>query len=413
MSSLSPMVAGFDRLAPVLRAGGQPVRVAEQVADLRMFLDRVPDPRQRRGVRHTLRSILAITAAAVAAGRRSFTAIGEWAADLPVKVMQALEVRFDSRRGCHVPPDESTLRRVLSDIDGDALDTAICAWLHHHQDRPAADDDLPAAIAVDGKSLRGTFTRTGGNTGIHLLAAFWHDHGTVAAQRHVGSTGGEIPGFAPMLDQIDLTGIVVTGDALHAQRDHARYLHHRGAHYIMPITTGWPILYPQLDALPWHDIPTLTFTERGHGRTEHRTIQLAPLADPATGDPGYPPVDFPHATHAFLVERYTTCHTTGTHRAHTVLGLTNLTGPAAHPARIHHYLRGHWQIENRLHWVRDVTYREDHSRARTGTAPRAMATFRNLAISALRLAGHPNIAAALRYIANNTTRPLTLLGIPT
>ena len=81
------------------------------------------------------------------------------------------------------------------------------------------------------------------------------------------------------------------------------------------------------------------------------------------------------------------------------------------PAQIAGYLRGHWEIENRLHWVRDVTYGEDHSRIRTGTAPRAMASLRNLAISALRLAGQHNIAAALRHMARHPTRPLTLLGI--
>jgi hypothetical protein len=71
----------------------------------------------------------------------------------------------------------------------------------------------------------------------------------------------------------------------------------------------------------------------------------------------------------------------------------------------------HWEIENRLHWVRDVSYGEDASRVRTGTAPRVMASLRNLAISALRLTGHTNIAAALRHTTRNPARPLTLLGI--
>ena len=74
--------------------------------------------------------------------------------------------------------------------------------------------------------------------------------------------------------------------------------------------------------------------------------------------------------------------------------------------------RGHWGIENRLHWVRDVTYGEDTSRVRTGTAPRVMAAFRNLAISALRLAGHAGITTGLRHMARNHTRPSTLLGVP-
>ncbi|MFI7679592.1 transposase [Actinophytocola sp. NPDC049390] len=85
----------------------------------------------------------------------------------------------------------------------------------------------------------------------------------------------------------------------------------------------------------------------------------------------------------------------------------------ATPTQITNLLRQHWHIENRLHWVRDVTYTEDHSHLRTGTAPRAMASLRNLAISALRQTGWTNIAQALRHMSRDTTRPLTLLGIPT
>ncbi|PPK65783.1 DDE family transposase [Actinokineospora auranticolor] len=85
-------------------------------------------------------------------------------------------------------------------------------------------------------------------------------------------------------------------------------------------------------------------------------------------------------------------HTTGTHRAHAALGLTNLPTELAHPARIATHVRNHWHIENRLHWVRDVTFHEDHSRVRTGNAPRVMASPCNLAISALRRHGWNNTA---------------------
>jgi predicted transposase YbfD/YdcC len=91
--------------------------------------------------------------------------------------------------------------------------------------------------------------------------------------------------------------------------------------------------------------------------------------------------------------------------------VTNLPATHTRPTQLASDLRGHWHIENRLHWVRDVTFGEDASRPRTGTAPRAMASLRNLAISALRLTGHTNIAAGLRHMARHPTRPLTLLGI--
>lgn len=270
----------------------------------------------------------------------------------------------------------------------------------------------PTAIAVDGKSVRGTFTRAGG-TGVHLLSAFTHNNtttgtgGTVTAQRQVTIGTSEITWFPTLLDQIDLTNTVVTADALHTTRDHARYLHTRSADYVFTVKENQHHLYHQLDTLPWHEAPTLVFTDRGHGRTEKRTVQVLPLGNYL----GYPRITFPHATHAFLIERYVTHHTTRKTSAHAALGITSLTGHAAHPAHIHRYIRGHWQIENRLHWVRDVTYREDHSRIRTGTAPRIMASLRNLAISALRLTGHTSIATGLRHMSRDMTRPLTLLGI--
>lgn len=394
--SSCPIPAALDRLALV---------ADDRIADLREFVVRVPDPRARRGVRHSLASILLLAATAVAAGARSFTAIGEWAADAPQRVLKRLGTRFDHRQKRHVAPDESTMRRVMSRVDGDRIDALVSAWLDQHLPGPEPADP-PRAVAVDGKSVAGTFGRTGGS-GVHLVAALRHDTGTVAAQLQV-SSGHERAAFEPLLNQLDLAGTVVTADALHTTRDHALFLHYRKAFYLFTVKTNLQLVHSQLDALPWHTIPRLEFSESGHGRTERRTVQVTPLGDYL----GYPVVDFPYVTHAFLIERYTTCRSTGIRSAHTALGITNLPPQHAHPRNIHHYVRGHWNIENRLHWIRDVTYGEDSSRVRTGTAPRTMASLRNLAISALRLNGHTNIAAGLRAMARNPTRPLQLLGIP-
>lgn len=396
----------------------------EQVADLRDYLSRVPDPRDRRGVRHPAGSLLALAAAAVLAGARSFAAIGEWIADVPQRVLAVLGARFDACRDHYVAPDESTVRRLTQQVDGDLLDAAISGWLIQHTtgqpDDTGQPDNAPmAAIAVDGKSLRGTFARTGG-MGVHLPAAITHttgenhsdgtvSDGTVLAQRQVEQKTSEIAWFAPMLDEIDLTHTVVTADALHTTREHARYLVQRGGHYVFTVKENQHRLYGLLDSLPWHEIPTYTTDDRDHGRTERRTIQLAPLGDYL----GYPVIDFPYATHAFLIERDTGHHTSGKRSAYAALGITSLPAESAHPVQVAAYVRNHWHIENRLHWVRDVTFGEDASRVRTGTAPRVMASLRNLAISTLRRHGWGNIAQGLRYMARNPTRPLALLGIPT
>jgi hypothetical protein len=139
----------------------------------------IPDPRDRRGRRHTLASVLAVSAAAVAAGARSVTAIAEWATDAPWPVLAALGVRCDPlTRRCQVP-GEATIRRVLARADGARFDRAIGAWL---ADRLRPPGPRRRVLAVDGKTLRGS-ARDGRQ--VHLLAALDHQDGAVLAQRQV------------------------------------------------------------------------------------------------------------------------------------------------------------------------------------------------------------------------------------
>lgn len=347
--------------------------------------------------------MLTMAAAAVAAGARSVTAIWEWVADLPQWVLAALGARFDPRRNRYVAPSEAALRRALTRVDGDELDAAISAWVTHHAGTGEAGAEEWAAVALDGKTLRGTVGRAGG-AGVHLLSALTHQRGTVAGQRLVPIGSSEIAEFAPLLDPIELAGVVVTADALHTTRDHATYLHRRSAHYVFTVKKNQHRLHARLATLPWPQAAHHTTTDIGHGRLEQRTIEVLP----APTD-----LNFPGATQVFQITRYRTDRTTGTRENHTWTGVTTLTPTQATPAQITDLLRRHWEIENRLHWVRDVTYGEDTSQVRTGTAPRAMASLRNLAISALRQTGWTNIAQALRHMTRDTTRPLTLLGINT
>ncbi len=253
---------------------------------------------------------------------------------------------------------------------------------------------------MDGKSLRGTFAPTGG-TGVHLLSALTHRNATVLAQRQVTAGTSEISWMQPLLDTLDLTGVVVTADALHTTRSLARHLDQRGADYVFTVKADQHRLHTRLTTLPWPQATRHTSTGIGHRRLEHRTIETMPAPDN---------LDFPHAATVFQITRYRTDRATGV-RETTPATASPGCPPAPTPATIAGHLRGHWDIENRLHWVRDTTYHEDHSRVRTRTAPRAMASLRNLAISAPRTAGHTSIAAALRHTARNTTRPLTLFGI--
>jgi DDE_Tnp_1-associated len=198
-SSPIPAAAADPDHARPLAVGGCP-GLLERLAML-------PDPRDRRGRRHPLASVLAVSAAAVAAGARSVTAIAEWATDAPWPVLAALGVRGDPlTRRCQVP-GEATIRRVLARIDGDAVDATVGAWL---ADRLRPPPRPRRVLAVDGKTLRGS-ARSGHQ--VHLLAALDHQDGAVLAQRQVDGTPGAVPGFQPLLDGLDLAGVVVTADA--------------------------------------------------------------------------------------------------------------------------------------------------------------------------------------------------------
>ena len=356
----------------------------------------IPDPRDRRGRRHTLASVLAVSAAAVVAGARSVTAIAEWATDAPWPILAALGVRGDPlTRRCHVP-GEATIRRVLARVDGDAVDATIGAWL---ADRLRPPPRPRRVIAVDGKTLRGS-ARDGRQ--VHLLAALDHHDGAVLAQRQVDGAPAEVPAFQPLLTGLDLAGVVVTADALHTQRDHAAFLVDRGADYLLVVKANQPALHAQLAGLPWRTIPVMDRTrDHGHGRVEIRTLKVAAVAG----------LYLPHAAQAIQVIRRVRTPGSRRWRTVTVYAVTSLALGTASPAQLAGWLRGHWRIENRLHWVRDVDFGEDASTARTGSLPRVMASLRNLAIGALRLAGHPNLAAALRHTGRDPTRPLAILGL--
>ena len=154
-------------------------------------------------------------------------------------------------------------------------------------------------------------------------------------------------------------------------------------------------------ALPWKQVPAGHVQDsRGHGRIEKRIIKAVTVTAGLA---------FPHAAQAIQVTRRSRRLNGRKWRTETSYAITSLATGQAKPAQLAGWIRGHWTIENKLHWVRDVTFGEDASTARTGTGPHVMATLRNLVISIVRLAGHASIAATLRRTARSPTRAFRLL----
>jgi predicted transposase YbfD/YdcC len=144
--------------------------------------------------------------------------------------------------------------------------------------------------------------------------------------------------------------------------------------------------------------------EGGHGRIERRELVCSEVMAGKTG--------FPDLGQIFRIERERITKKTGKRTVEVVHGITDLTGKQAGPKKLLALTRGHWGIENRSHYVRDVTYDEDRSQVRNGTVAQVMAAIRNTAIGLMRLAGRTNIAAATRYYAACPREALRLLGLP-
>jgi predicted transposase YbfD/YdcC len=322
IAAVADQVGGFELPDPVVVAPG-----------LQDVLGGAADPRKRRGVRHGLVVVLTVAVCAVAAGARSFVAVTEWVADLPVEVATMLGT---GRRR----PSESTIRQVLAKIDADRFDAVIGAFVQ----RPcagAAPAGRRRVLAVDGKNLRGS--RHAGSDGVevagrHLLAEIDQHTRVVLGQTAVDGKTSEINRFTPLLDTltgIDLAGVVITADALHCQRQH-----------VADLKGNQPRLRRQLAGLPWRQIEQgHRHTETGHGCREIRTLNAVTIADG---------IKFPHARQAIQITRRTRPVSSGTGRkgrwrTETVYAITDLAPHEARPEELAAWIRGHWQIENGLH----------------------------------------------------------------
>lgn len=368
-------------------------------------LAELSDPRDDRGKRHPLPAILALACAGMLCGYRTYGAIAEWGRNYGQSLVQALG--FTRER----TPCAGTLHTVLCRLDRVELEARLGEWaegvMASTPDSGAAGRE---AIAIDGKALRGS--RRQGAAGAHLLSALSHRLGLTLAQCGVEDKTNEIPAITEILRGLVLEGRVITMDALHTQRETARAILEGGGDYVMIVKGNQPRMLADIELI--FQTGQIRAEERravaetvdvGHGRIEHRRLTASSeLA-------GYS--DWPGMAQVLRIERSAIIKKTGEVRDEVVYGVTSLPPDEADPHRLMDFVRCHWHIENRSHWVRDVTFDEDRSQVRCGSIPEVMAALRNAAIGLMRWAGEDNIAAACRRFAAQPWSALALLGIPT
>jgi predicted transposase YbfD/YdcC len=360
----------------------------------------IPDFRKPRGKRHPLTAIFALACCAMLCGARSYSAMAEWGRNYGTRIAQALGFT-------HATPCAATLHTIFRHVDRDEFESHLGAWADSVVGSlPAAPEAPEPAVALDGKTLRGS--KKQGAPGTHLLSALAHQVGVTLAQHAVDDKTNEITAVETILAQLVLEGRIVTMDALLTQRHVAQMIVDKGGDYVMIVKDNQPQLRADIELVftlpPLGDRQdTARTVDIGHGRIEQRNVTTSAALV------GYS--DWPGLAQVFELGRHVLIQKTGEERVEVVYGVTSLSPARATPGRLLALVRGQWQIENQSHWVRDVTFDEDRSQVRCGNIPHVMAAIRNTTIGLLRWAGHTNIAAACRRLAAQPVQALALIGI--
>lgn len=379
-------------------------------------LQTITDPRKKRGVRYSVALILTLVVVAKLAGETTLSGTAQWVrlrGDWLAEQLQLSRTTF---------PCAATYSNVLRQVDAEEVTVLIRQCLTRRSSPKqqeggttvgalATRRQLTQQVALDGKTLRGTRDRWQEKpTALHLLAMYEVGTGLVLVQQPVEQCKENEIVVAPKLSSREtVSGRVITADAMHTQRAFCRLLLALGGHYILIAKDNQPTLHqdialffedPQADRTQWQSTTTC---EKGHGRLERRTMTTSTeLSD-------YFHQEWEGIAQVFHLQRTITVIKEGIPRIHDVYGFTSLPPAQADPAKLSHFVRSHWSIENRLHWRRDATLKEDQSLVRVPGAPAVLAALNNAVLALMDSLGVTNVRSQMRTFAAQPHLALHLL----
>lgn len=368
------------------------------IGSLSKELEEVSDPRAKRGQRYGLVDLMTLFIMGKMAGEDSFRGIAEW-----VKLREAeLVEELGLKRGR--VPHATTYARVFGKLDNEALERATSRYFSQQHTEAMT-------VSIDGKTLRGTIP-SGQSRGLHLLAAYATELGCVVGQVAVPSDHNEASTAPTLLSQLDLKDRVVIGDAMFTQQSLCDQIVEAGGDYVLPVKANQPTLQKEIaDAFippivtKGHSCPTLPYFETQSLNKQHGRVELRYLT---ASDALQDYLQWPHLQQVFRLQRVVR-FPDGRLTYQVIFGITSLSHQQAPASRLLHLLRDHWHIENRLHYVRDVTFHEDACRVRLPHRQRFLAIINNLVIGLIRRAGFEFIPQARRYFDFHFRHALRLI----
>lgn len=372
------MSNGFASPAPIdkrysQRKGLRPAVDAEEIQQqwLSQF-ETLKDPRGLQGQTHTFLSIVLIAILATIGGAQGWEDIELYGESH----RSWLESFLDLRHGI---PHADTYRRVFARLDPEAVQRCFLQWVNSVVSATGAQ-----VVPIDGKSVKGSYDRNKQQGALHLVSAWASEHRMLLGQVKVADKSNEITAIPALLQLLDLTGCIITIDAMGTQTEIARTIVDKGANYVLTLKANHPTLYTQVktwfESTRAADFKGIEFSydqrvEAGHHRQEHRQVWAVPLT--AISEL-YQASAWPGLQTVIMVIRVRQLWNQTTREVQFYL-----SSLACDAVAIGRAIRVHWGIENQLHWVLDVTFGEDNSRIRTGHSPENMALLRRLAISLL------------------------------
>jgi predicted transposase YbfD/YdcC len=374
----------------------------------------VPDPRRCQGRRFPLAALLALALVAILSNHLSLLAIAQWGRRQSPTVLAALGFMDDRT------PHQSTLHRLFRHLDPLPFAAALTTCF-----APMPMGEPPArgsrGIAFDGKAQRGRLACADHAAyPVHMLTALLHEHALVLAQMPLDHTGekaeAERTAAPTLIARLDWAGGVFTGDALYADTDMCTAVRDADGDYLVIVKENQALMLRAITtlfasradlvlraaSLPPLDMRAATAVEKGHGRLEVRQL----VASCELND--Y--LDWPGLAQVLRIERTWWAH--GKRHEAVRYAITSLPAEVADAPRLLALVRGHWQIENGLHYVKDVTLGEDRSLVHKGNGPSIMAILRDTVVSLLHWAGWRTIAERLRFYSGNVHAALAFLGVP-